>query len=148
MHPAFSLAKRKLDEARHEFAQAVQIEAEVTQSLLAQALAKRRPEDAQSEHVEKSQGDAKAPQSSRSETRAERKLDDPEPGHDQTPQGKIIVSHSLSEESPDPTRAAATILRASGIEGVYTGMEGVLKEILTITDGGFCRQANHGIHAC
>ena len=29
-----------------------------------------------------------------------------------------------------------TVSRASGIEGVYTGMEGVIKEVLSITDAG------------
>ncbi len=32
--------------------------------------------------------------------------------------------------------AAKNALRASGIEGVYTGIEGVLKEILAVIDGG------------
>jgi len=31
---------------------------------------------------------------------------------------------------------AANSLRATGIEGVYTGIEGLLKELLTIVDGG------------
>lgn len=41
-------------------------------------------------------------------------------------------------EKIDNPRAAwvRTVTRASGIEGVYTGMEGVLKEVLQVTDGG------------
>ncbi|MBX9826544.1 MAG: hypothetical protein K2Y27_16335, partial [Xanthobacteraceae bacterium] len=29
-----------------------------------------------------------------------------------------------------------TVARASGVEGVYTGIENVLKTVLTVTDGG------------
>jgi hypothetical protein len=37
----------------------------------------------------------------------------------------------------DPRAAwVRTVTRASGIERVYTGMEGVLKEVLRVTDGG------------
>ena len=74
MHPAFSLAKRKLDETRREYDLAVRIEAE--------------------------------------------------------------VSRSLSAQDNDVAKASATALRATGIEGVYTGAEGILKEVLAVADGG------------
>ena len=34
------------------------------------------------------------------------------------------------------------VSRASGIEGVYTGMENVLKEVLTVVDGGVFGQSS------
>lgn len=45
----------------------------------------------------------------------------------------------------DSTVAALAIsaLRATGIEGVYTGMEGVLKEILSQVDGGVFGRAEN-----
>jgi hypothetical protein len=41
------------------------------------------------------------------------------------------------EQNQDASAAwLRTVSRASGIEGVYTGMENVLKEILSVVDGG------------
>src|SRR5687767_7184364 len=74
MHPALSLAKRKLDDLSAEFRQVLDIEAEVIPRIAAIT----------------------------------------------SPAGTV----------------AKNSLRATGIEGVYTGIEGVLKEILIVIDGG------------
>ena len=82
MHPALSLAKRKLEDARTEFDALMAIEAD-------------------------------------------------------------IVPAVIGTMSPVAV-AAKNALRASGIEGVYTGIEGVLKEILAIVDEGvFARESWH-----
>jgi len=74
MHPALSLAKRKLADARAEFDAVMAIEADIVPA----------------------------------------------------------VARTMSPVAV----AAKNALRASGIEGMYTGIEGVLKEILAVVDGG------------
>jgi len=67
---------------------------------------------------------------------AKRKFDDL-----QTEFAKVIAIENevvpvLGAMAAASAETAKTALRATGIEGVYTGIEGVLKEVLSVVDGG------------
>jgi hypothetical protein len=67
---------------------------------------------------------------------AKRKIDDLQREYDQAIKTEAeIVPGMLAQKSRVAIMAVAT-LKASLIEGVYTGVEGVLREILSVVDGG------------
>jgi hypothetical protein len=67
---------------------------------------------------------------------AKRKLEDARTEFDQLIAIEAEIIPVIAEKASPAAAIAKTSLRATGIEGVYTGMEGVLKEILTVVDGG------------
>jgi len=67
---------------------------------------------------------------------AKRKLEDARTEFDQLVAIEMEIIPVIAEKTSPAASTAKTSLRATGIEGVYTGMEGVLKEILTVADGG------------
>jgi hypothetical protein len=67
---------------------------------------------------------------------AKRKLDDLEAEFNQVMAIEAEVVPQLTTLGTQAALSAKSSLRATGIEGVYTGIEGVLKEILTVVDGG------------
>jgi len=66
---------------------------------------------------------------------AKRKLDDTRIEFDQVLAIEAEIIPSIAEKNSQAARIAKNSLRATSIEGVYTGVEGVLKEILTVIDG-------------
>jgi hypothetical protein len=67
---------------------------------------------------------------------AKRKLEDARTEFDQLMAIEAEIIPVIAVKASPAASVAKTSLRATGIEGVYTGMEGVLKEILTVVDGG------------
>jgi hypothetical protein len=64
-----------------------------------------------------------------------RKLIDLQNEFDLFKAAESLVSGSLAENMEPAAEWARNALRGTGIEGVYTGMEGILKDLVTATDG-------------
>jgi len=67
---------------------------------------------------------------------AKRKLDDLQIEFDQATATEADVVPGISAQNSLLAFRAVATLKASLIEGVYTGTEGLLKEILSVVDGG------------